>query len=53
MFKDHPNIKNIRAKKIKSDFLIKHRNKIETQKYIRDMEAYKNCKLKLIPTKVI
>ena len=37
MFKDHPIIKNIRAKNFKLVFSVTHMNKIGIQKYNRDM----------------
>ena len=53
MFKDYPSIKNITAKNFKLVFSITHTNKIEIQKYIRNMKTHKNCKLKDILTKTI
>ena len=53
MFRDYASIKNITAKKFKLVFSITHTNKIEIQKYIRNMKTHKNRKLKNIPTKII
>ena len=53
MSKDDPSIKSLRAKTFELVITITHANKIGIQKYIRDMNTHKNCKLKDIPTKII
>ena len=51
MFQDHPNIRNIRKKNLKTVFSFTHTNEIEVKKTIRGMNVH--CQLKDIPTKII
>ena len=53
MFHDHPGIKNIRAKNLKSIFSFTYTSKIEIKRNIRGMNVQERYQLKDIHTKII